>query len=224
VTGHSRLEVLDTLLEVGVVPIFTTPSVEGAMRVVDASAEAGARVVEFTNRADDAYETFRRLARYVRERRPEVILGAGTILEAPTAALFIAAGADFVVGPTLSAEVARLCNRRKVGYLPGCLTPTEISDAEALGCEIVKLFPQAAVDVPGFIRSHLGPCPWSRIVPTGVPAERDRVQAYIGAGASAIGVGPGLITAEWLAAPDVPSLAARLGEVIAWVREARSGS
>lgn len=220
---HSRLDVLGSTLELGVVPIFTTADREAAIRVVEACAEGGARIVEYTNRGDGAYEVFTALAAHVRDRRPEVILGAGTILEPQTAALFVAAGAEFVVGPTLDAEVARFCNRRKIAYVPGCFTPTEISEAEALGCEIVKLFPQAAVDVPGFIRSHLGPCPWSRIMPTGVPAERDRIESYIRAGACGVGVGRGLITDEWLSSPDVPALAGRLREIIDWVATARAG-
>jgi 2-dehydro-3-deoxyphosphogluconate aldolase/(4S)-4-hydroxy-2-oxoglutarate aldolase len=210
------------MLELGVVPIFTSADTDAAIRVLDACAEAGARVVEFTNRGDTAYQVFMALAAHTRDRRPELILGAGTILDPQTAALFVAAGARFIVGPTLNSEVARFCNRRKIAYLPGCFTPTEISEAEALGCEIVKLFPQAAVDVPGFIRSHLGPCPWSRIMPTGVPAERERIHAYIAAGACGVGVGPGLITEKWLASPDVPALAGRLREVIEWVAAARS--
>jgi 2-dehydro-3-deoxyphosphogluconate aldolase/(4S)-4-hydroxy-2-oxoglutarate aldolase len=219
---HSRLDVLGSTLELGVVPIFTTADTEAATRVLDACAEAGARVVEYTNRGGDAYEVFAALAAHVRERRPELILGAGTILEPHTAALFVAAGAEFIVGPTLNDEVARFCNRRKIAYVPGCFTPTEISEAEALGCEIVKLFPQAAVDVPGFIRSHLGPCPWSRIMPTGVPAERERIEAYVRAGACGVGVGRGLITDEWLSSPDVPALASRLRDVIDWVAAARA--
>jgi 2-dehydro-3-deoxyphosphogluconate aldolase/(4S)-4-hydroxy-2-oxoglutarate aldolase len=218
---HSRLDVLARTLELGVVPIFTTPDAEAAVAVVDACAEAGTHVVEYTNRGEGAYEVFRGLAAHVRERQPDIILGAGTILDAPTAALFVAAGAEFIVGPTLSADVARLCNRRKIAYIPGCFSPTEISNAEELGCEVVKLFPQAAVDPAGFIRSHLGPCPWSLIMPTGVPWERERIEGYVRAGAAGVGVGPGLITPERLRDRDVAGLAAGLRETLAWVAGAR---
>jgi 2-dehydro-3-deoxyphosphogluconate aldolase/(4S)-4-hydroxy-2-oxoglutarate aldolase len=225
VRPHSRLDVLGAIVELGIVPIFTARDPDTAFGVVRAAATAGARVVEFTNRGADAYEVFRLLARRTRQELPDAILGAGTIVDAPTAGLFIAAGAEFIVGPTLSADVARLCNRRRVAYLPGCFTPTEISDAEELGCEIVKLFPHAAIDVPAYIRSVHGPMPASRIVPTGVAAERDRIQAYIRAGATAIGIGPGVVQpAEDALRDGEERLSARLGELLDWVREAREPS
>ncbi|MGZ6272436.1 MAG: bifunctional 4-hydroxy-2-oxoglutarate aldolase/2-dehydro-3-deoxy-phosphogluconate aldolase, partial [Candidatus Limnocylindrales bacterium] len=119
---HSRLDVLGATLEQKVVPIFNTGDPELARGVAEACVRAGARVIEYTNRGEGAYEVFRSLEAYVAEEHPAVILGAGTILDGPTAALFIAAGADYIVAPTLSPEVARLCNRRAIPYLPGCFT------------------------------------------------------------------------------------------------------
>jgi 2-dehydro-3-deoxyphosphogluconate aldolase/(4S)-4-hydroxy-2-oxoglutarate aldolase len=224
VTAHARLDVLTTMLEIGLVPIFTARDAETGFAVVRAAAAAGARVVEFTNRGVGALDVFRSVAARTRADLPGVILGAGTILEAPTAALYIAAGAQFIVGPTLNADVARLCNRRRIAYVPGCFTATEISDAEELGCEIVKLFPHAAVDVPGFIRSVHGPMPASRIVPTGVAADRERIQSFIRAGAAGVGIGPGVVEPAAEALRDGEErLSERLREMLGWVRDARAG-
>jgi 2-dehydro-3-deoxyphosphogluconate aldolase / (4S)-4-hydroxy-2-oxoglutarate aldolase len=203
---HSRLEVLSAALEQRVLPIFNTADPATAIAVVDACAGAGARVVEYTNRGPGAYDVFRALAAHIASARPEIVLGAGTILDGPTAALFIAADSDFIVAPTLSAEVAAVCNRRAIPYLPGCFTATEVSDAQALGCELIKIFPQAAVDGPAWMRSVLGPLPWSRLVPTGCPSDAATLRGWFSAGAAAIGVGPDIFTAQRLADRDVTGM------------------
>ncbi len=217
---HSRLEVIRATLEQGVVPIFNTEDPELARGVVDACVRAGSTVIEYTNRGDGAYEVFRGLAAYVAEEHPALMLGAGTILDAPTAALFLAVGADFLVAPTLSPDVARLCNRRTVPYLPGCFTATEVSDAHELGCELIKLFPQAAVDGPAWLRSVLGPLPWARIVPTGSPSDEATLRAWFDAGAAAVGVGPDIVTPERLAARDFHGMERTLRTALGVPREA----
>src|SRR5205085_4132199 len=134
---------------------------------------------------------------------PSVIMGVGSIVDAPTAALYIANGARFVVGPVLNAEVARLCNRRKVPYSPGCGSASEISAAEELGCEIVKVFPGTQVGGPEFVKAVLGPMPWTKIMPTGgVDPDEASVKAWFSAGIVAAGMGSKLITKEALEAGD----------------------
>src|SRR4030042_3115551 len=109
--------------------------------------------------------------------------------------MYIGAGANFVVGPMLSPEVARLCNRRKVAYMPGCGSVTEISQAEELGVEIVKAFPGAEVGGPGFVKGVLAPMPWTRIMPTGgVDATEESIRAWFRAGVACVGIGSTLHT------------------------------
>ena len=151
-----------------------------------------------------------------------MILGAGTIIDAPTAALFIAAGARFIVGQSYSEDVARLCNRRRVVYIPGCGTATEIAAAEELGCEIVKLFPAAAYDGPAFVRNFLAPSPGSRVMPTNVLATEEATRAWIEAGAAALGVGGHLYPAELIAGRDRAEIAARTRRYLGWIRDARA--
>lgn len=220
-TRFSRMEVLATTLEVAAVPTFTPVDVDGAWRVLSACRAAGAPVIEITNRSDSALAVFRDLARRIPAEAPDVMLGAGTIYDGPTAAMFIAAGASFIVGPTFVPEVARLCNRRKIAYIPGCGSAREISEAEEMGAEIVKLFPAGAFDGPAFIRALLNPSPWSRVMPTAVPPTEERMSAYFAAGAAAVGVGPGLITDAVQANRETTLLEARVRELLRWIRTAR---
>jgi 2-dehydro-3-deoxyphosphogluconate aldolase/(4S)-4-hydroxy-2-oxoglutarate aldolase len=218
---HRRLDVLRTILEVGAVPTFVAPDPETAFAFVAGCRDGGARVVEFTNRGDFAYATFADLARRVSRELPDVILGAGTIIDAPTAALFIAAGANFIVGQSLSADVARLCNRRRVAYIPGAGSAMEIAEAEELGCEIVKLFPAAAFDGPAFVRNFLAPSPASRLMPTNVEATEEATRAWFAAGVACLGVGGHLYPAGVMRGGDRAAVAERTRTFLGWVRAAR---
>ena len=219
---HHRLDVLRAILDAGAVPTFVAPDPEAAFAFVAGCRDGGARAVEFTNRGDFAYATFADLARRVSRELPDVILGAGTIIDAPTAALFISAGASFIVGQSLSADVARLCNRRRVAYIPGAGSATEIATAEELGCEIVKLFPAAAFDGPAFVRNFLAPSPASRVMPTNVLATEEATTDWFAAGAACVGVGGHLYPPELMRHPDRGAVAERTRTYLGWVRAARS--
>ena len=221
-TALDRLTVLRAILDSGAVPTFSAPDPDTAFDMVAGCAEGGATAVEFLNRGDFAYGTFVALSRRVAAELPDVFLGAGTIIDAPTAALFIAAGARFVVGQSYSEDVARLCNRRRVVYIPGCGTASEIAAAEELGCEIVKLFPAAAYDGPAFVRNFLAPSPGSRVMPTNVVATEEATRAWIEAGAAALGVGGHLYPEGLIAERDRAETAARTRRFLGWIREARA--
>ena len=218
----SRMDTLRVILDGGVVPVFYHPDAAVAKKIVEAVAEGGCRVAEMTNRGDRAYRVFQALEEHFAKAKPEIILGAGSVVDAPTAALYLAQGANFIVGPTTCAETARLCNRRKIPYAPGCGSATEIQAAHDLGCEIVKVFPGAEVGGPSFVKAVLGPCPWTRIMPTGgVDATEESVTAWIKAGAAALGIGGNLITKELLAAKDYPGISSKVKQVMAWIQKAR---
>ena len=129
------------MIESGVVPVFYHSDIAVAQKVAAAVLAGGCPLLEFTNRGDHAWEVFSELERYCSRNLPELVLGVGSVVDAGTAALYINCGANFVVGPLLNPEVARTCNRRKIPYSPGCGSASEISQAEELGCEIVKIFP-----------------------------------------------------------------------------------
>lgn len=218
-----RLEVLNTIVDIGLVPVFYHPDVEVAKNIAAACASGGARVVEFTNRGDFAPDVFKELSLYLAQEHPDVILGVGSVVDAPTAALYIAYGANFVVGPLLNSEVARLCNRRKIAYSPGCGSASEISVAEELGVEIVKVFPGTSVGGPAFVRSVLGPCPWTSIMPTGgVDATEESIMAWFGAGVACVGIGSKLVRKDWVAAGDWMAITVQVRRVLAWIQKARA--
>ncbi len=218
----SRLDVLNTIIETGLVPLFHSSDVDVARNVVKACAGGGARAVEFTNRGDFAPEVFKQLSQFVSAEMPEVILGVGSVIDAPTAALYIAYGADFVVGPILNEQIARLCNRRKIAYSPGCATVSELSRAEELGVEIVKLFPGRSAGGPDFARSVLAPCPWTLLMPTGgVAATRESIEDWFRAGAACVGMGSGLIRKDLVAAGDWEGITSQVRQVLEWIEEAR---
>jgi 2-dehydro-3-deoxyphosphogluconate aldolase / (4S)-4-hydroxy-2-oxoglutarate aldolase len=221
---YDRMAVLNAIYDIGIVPVFYHKDPETALAIIKACARGGARVVEFTNRGDLAYQVFAGAAKHIIDNKLDIILGVGSIVDAPTAALYIASGANFVVGPLLNPEVARLCNRRKIPYSPGCGSVSEIAQAEELGVEIIKVFPGKEVGGPSFVKAVLGPCPWTRIMPTGgVESTRESLEAWFKAGVAAVGAGSNLITKELVAARDWDGLTAKVGQCIGWIREIRAG-
>lgn len=225
-TRSRRLEMLGAAVDAGVLPLFFTPDAERALRITAALREGGARVVEFTDRGPGAWAAFTRLADEAARHDPEAILGAGSIRDPEAADRFIASGARFIVGPSFSPDVARLCNRRRIPYLPGCATPTEIVAAEESGVELVKVFPGDTLG-PAFVRAIRGPLPETQIVVTGgVQATEASVRAWIDAGAACLGFGSALVTkahTDPSAEADVAGLAPAVANLIALVAAARSG-
>lgn len=216
-----RHEVVAKVLEIGLIPTFYEEDVEVAKKIVSACADGGAKVIEYTNRGTQAYQVFSELVKWRNRECPDTILGAGTIIESNTASLYINCGAEFIVGPTFNPEVATVCNKYKIPYIPGCSTPTEISLAEEAGAEIVKVFP-AEVLGPNFIKDILGPMPWSKLMPSGgVEATREDIMRWIKAGAAAINMGTNLIRKDLVKEGKYDEIGKRVEECIKWIREAK---
>ena len=222
--GQTRLDVYNAIADIGAVPVFHVSDVDDSIAIARACVSGGMRVVEFTNRGDHAHEVFNCRAQGRRERGARGDTGAGTVLDPATAALYVNSGARLIVGPNTNAEVARLCNRRKVAYIPGCGTASEISYAEELGCEIVKLFPAQASGGPGFVKDLLGPMPWSSIMPTGgIGVGRETLQEWFDAGVIAVGLGSSLVTSDIVTRRAWDELERRCRDVVSSIREIRAG-
>lgn len=199
----NKIQVLRAILATGMVPVYYHADAEVAKRVVKACYEGGVRAFEFTNRGDFASEVFIGLMKYARRECPELILGVGSIVDAPTAALFLQYGANFVVGPYLNPEVARLCNRHLVPYTPGCGSVTEIGTAHELGCDLVKIFPAGNVGGPSFVKNIKAPLPWTLVMATGaVEPTEENLTAWFKAGVACVGMGSKLFPKETVAAGD----------------------
>lgn len=209
----AHLEAAALIQASGVVPIFNRDDVEEARSVARAIASAGGRVLEFTNRTPNASDAFSRLAAHVASEHPQVVLGAGTIFDAATASRFIENGAGFIVGPTFSEDVYRLCQERAVLYVPGCFTATEVRWAAQAGCHMVKLFPAEPMG-PDYLRALSAVFPSIAFVPTGgIAAETDTVVQWWRAGAAAVGLGSALIPSGETTQGDLTEIAATLARV-----------
>jgi len=217
-----RMAVLTAMMDQGVIPVFYHPDAEVCKKVIQACADGGAPCIEFTNRGDFASHVFYEVTKHFATADQRVIMGVGSIVDAPTAGIYIANGAKFVVGPILNADVAKVCNRRKIPYSPGCGSASEISYAEELGCEIVKVFPGSSVGGPDFVKAVLGPMPWTRIMPTGgVDPDEASVKKWFGAGIVAAGMGSKLITQEMLDAGDYAGITAKVRETVELIKKVR---
>ncbi len=183
-------------------PLFNFADAEVCKHVIKASYKAGMRVFELTNRDTMALEVFRQLVPFVEKECPELTFGAGTILDEETAEAFMDAGADFIVAPIFDKGTAKVCKKRAVPYIPGCLTPTEMYKACKSGSTVVKLFPGGTVG-PDYVKQLLGPLPFLRIVVTGgVTFDQASVQKWFDAGAFALGVGSSVFTKDRIAKRD----------------------
>jgi 2-dehydro-3-deoxyphosphogluconate aldolase/(4S)-4-hydroxy-2-oxoglutarate aldolase len=127
-----RIDVALRMRETGVVPLYYNPDEKICREVISACYRGGMTIFEFTNRGEFAHELFGNLVNWARKEMPDLMLGAGTIIDAGTCSLYIQLGAGFIVSPLLNEEMARVCNRRKVLWIPGCATPSEINRAEEL--------------------------------------------------------------------------------------------
>lgn len=215
----TRIEVALKMRETGIVPVFYHKDPTVCRNVIRSCYDAGIRVFEFTNRGDYAHDLFSDLNRWAEKETPSMIMGAGSIVDAPTAGLYIQLGANFIVSPILNPEMAKVCNRRKISWSPGCGSLTEINYAEELGAEIVKIFPGLATGGPDFVKAIKGPCPWTSIMPTGgVEPTLENLQEWFDAGVTCVGIGSNLITREIIQKKDWEGLTRRVSGALKIVR------
>jgi 2-dehydro-3-deoxyphosphogluconate aldolase/(4S)-4-hydroxy-2-oxoglutarate aldolase len=217
----TRIEVANAMKETGMIPLFFSNNLELSKNVLKACYDGGARLMEFTARGDFAHEVFGELTKYAIKELPGMIMGVGSVTDAGQASMYMALGANFIVTPVLREDIAIVCNRRKVLWSPGCGTLTEITRAEELGCEIVKLFP-GDIYGPQFVKGIKGPQPWTSIMPTGgVAPTKENLTGWFSAGVTCVGMGSQLISKEIIANKDYAKLEQDVKAAIALVKEVR---
>jgi 2-dehydro-3-deoxyphosphogluconate aldolase/(4S)-4-hydroxy-2-oxoglutarate aldolase len=209
--------------ESGMVPVFYNKDLDTCKSVLKACYDGGVRIFEFTNRGDRAHIIFQELITWAESAFPDLVLGVGSVVEAPTAALYIQLGANFVVSPILNGDMAKVCNRRKIPWIPGCGSLSEISAAEELGAEVVKIFPASQVGGPAFVKAVLGPSPRTSIMPTGgVDPSEENLTSWFSAGVFAVGMGSKLMIRDSSGKFDENAIKATAASALAIIRKARN--
>ena len=217
----SKIQVMTAMKETGMVPVFYHSDIEIAKQVVKACYEGGVRVFEFTNRGEFAHEVFGELVKYASKECPEMIMGIGSIVDAPTASLYLQLGANFIVGPLFNPDVAKVANRRLVPYAPGCGSVSEVGFAQEAGCDICKVFP-GDVYGPNFVKGLVAPMPWSKLMVTGgVEPTKENLTSWIKAGVFCVCMGSKLFPKDKVAAEDWAYVTAKCEEALGYIAEAR---
>jgi 2-dehydro-3-deoxyphosphogluconate aldolase/(4S)-4-hydroxy-2-oxoglutarate aldolase len=221
---YTRTEVLVQMKQTGLIPVFYNADIRICREVVKACYNGGVRIFEFTNRGDFAHEVFSELNKYVIKELEGLIMGAGSIIDPATTALYTQLGANFIVSPVLNEDMAKICNRRKVSWSPGCGSVSEISRAEELGADVIKIFPASQLGGPKFVAAVRKPMPWTNIMPSGgVEPTEDNLREWFMSGAYCVGMGSKLITKDLLSAGDYSKLEGRVREAIGLIKKIRSG-
>ncbi len=211
-------KILNHLRVSPVVPVFYHDDLEYCKRVLETSYEAGIRVFEFVNRGALALRNFEGLYKHKKKYFPDMFLGMGTIKTAEEVEQFSSLGAEFIVSPIINIDVARAAEKFGVFWIPGCMTPTEISVAESLGAVLIKLFPG---DVLGanFLRSIKPLFPNLKFMPTGgVTVQRENVENWKESGVFSIGIGSKLFDGSTPAEPKLHNIHESCKKLLNWMK------
>jgi 2-dehydro-3-deoxyphosphogluconate aldolase/(4S)-4-hydroxy-2-oxoglutarate aldolase len=190
-----KTEVLSWIKKIGLVPVLRAESEAQAIALAEAIADGGVTVLEVTMTVPGAVRVIARL----KKERPEILLGAGTVLDAETAHACIEEGAEFIVSPAFNAKTVEMCQKHDVAVLPGALTPTEVLTAWQAGADVVKVFPASAMGGAKYIKSLKAPLPQIEMIPTG-GVSLDTAHEFLEAGVYALGVGADLVDTKAIAA------------------------
>lgn len=218
----NKLQVIKAVSSTGMVPVYYHQDAEIAKKVLKACYEGGVRAFEFTNRGDFAQEVFSDLIKFSAKECPDMILGIGSIVDAGTAALYLQMGANFIVGPLFNPEIAKVCNRRLVPYIPGCGTVSEIGFAQEAGCDVCKIFPAGCVGGPSFVSNIKAPMPWSMIMATGaVEPTKENLSEWFKAGVTCVGMGSKLFPNEAIRQENWQMITGLCREALSYIQESR---
>jgi 2-dehydro-3-deoxyphosphogluconate aldolase/(4S)-4-hydroxy-2-oxoglutarate aldolase len=215
----TKPEVLTALRTIGLVPVLRAESESQALALADAIAAGGVTVLEVTMTVPGAIRVMRRLA----ESRPDILIGAGTVLDPETARMCILEGAQFVVSPALNLGTIAMCHRYGIAVLPGALTPTEIVTAWEAGADVVKIFPASALGGAKYLKSVKAPLPQVEMIPTGGVSQATAAE-FLEAGAFALGVGADLVNPRAIAEGKPETITESARAYLAIVRRFRSAA
>jgi 2-dehydro-3-deoxyphosphogluconate aldolase / (4S)-4-hydroxy-2-oxoglutarate aldolase len=206
----------------GLMTLFYTDDVEVSISILRTLYKEGIHVIEYVNRGVHALTNFKVLKSIIDNEKLDIIIGAGTIKNKKAAEDFIAAGADFIICPTLNIEVAEVANQHNILWIPGCITPTEIGTAENYGASIVKIFPCSQVS-PAFIKTMQEIFPTLQFIPTGgVDATAESMETWFKVGVIAVGLGSKLINKEIIHTKNYDALADKVKYVLTIIEKIKT--
>jgi 2-dehydro-3-deoxyphosphogluconate aldolase/(4S)-4-hydroxy-2-oxoglutarate aldolase len=214
----NKSDVVQTIRDVGIIPVVRAQSADEAMRAIDAIREGGISLLEITMTVPGAVGVIEEVSK---RYGADALVGAGTVLDGKTARACIEAGAQFVVSPSLNLETIEVCRGHGVAVLPGALTPTEVVNAWSAGADFVKVFPAGAVGGASYLKALKAPLPQIELVPTGGVSLKTAAD-FIKAGASALGVGADLVDLKALREGQQQIITERAREFVRIIREART--
>lgn len=214
----TKTEVLQTIRSVGILPVLRAGSVKTALQLAGAIADGGVNAMEVTMTVPGAMEVIRTLAK----ERPDLLIGAGTVLDPDTARMCILEGAQFVVSPAFNRATVELCRRYAVATLPGALTPTEIVTAWEAGADVIKVFPASAMGGAKYLQSLKSPLPQIDLLPTG-GVNLATAKDFLAAGAFALGVGADLVDESACFEERLHEVTATAAKYVSTVRDFRAG-
>lgn len=214
----NKAEVIQTIRDIGVIPVVRAQSADEAMQAIDAIREGGISILEITMTVPGAVGLIEEVSNRYGD---EALVGAGTVLDPETARACILAGARFIVSPALNVETIEVCRYNEIAVMPGALTPTEVVQAWTAGADFVKVFPAGAVGGASYLRSLKAPLPQIELIPTGGVSLKTAAD-FIKAGASALGVGADLVDLKAIREGQQKLITERAREFVKIVREARS--
>jgi len=215
----TKPEVLNRLQQICLVPVLRAESTQQALAIAKAISAGGVTVLEVTMTVPGAIEVIRTLLK----ENPEILVGAGTVLDPETARICILEGAQFIVSPSINTRTIELCRRYSVPVIPGALTPTEIVTAWQAGADVVKVFPASAMGGAKYLSSIKAPLPQVDLIPTGGVSLATAVD-FLNAGAFALGVGADLVAAEAIAAGKPEVITETAKKYMQLIAEFRKGS
>ena len=219
----TRIEVALKMKETGMIPVFYHKDAEVCKKVVKACYDGGIRVFELTNRGDFAHEVFNEINKWAIKACPEMIMGVGSVIDQGTASLYIQIGTNFIVSPLIDEDMAKVCNRRKIAWSPGCGSVTEINRAHELGAEVVKIFPGSSVGGPDFVSGVKGPMPWASIMPTGgVSPDEANLKGWFKAGVHCVGMGSQLFPKDVIESENYQVITDKCIEALAIIKKLRT--
>lgn len=214
--------VIQQIIESGVLPLYYHENQEVSINILRALYRSGVRILEYTNRGANASINFKALKIVALQEMPDLLLGIGTIKTAEKAQEYIDLGADFIVSPIVSSEVAKIVYANNLAWIPGCLTPTEIHQAQTLGATLVKIFPGNLVG-PSYIQTIKDIFPDLIFMPTGgVEPEEENLKSWFRAGVSAVGMGSKLLKTDMINSGDFEALSNYIANSLILIQSSRS--